>query len=807
MLITICLLTCVLNAACALAGEIIPLAEPGYVLPYGGEADLRFTPAGEYRSVRLVYTVRMDSPRTAGSTYVLALSVNGEPVRAAVSRRSVRLLNKPLETIMPGGLRISWAQSNGWRVVYAPDFTPLGYQGEVDGRLVEVSAYRFVLDITDLVRPNAENVVQMVHRGAEMNLREYFREDNPTLDLVFKELAIELSDEPPVIAPGAVEEEFSADRIMIQPPAVAEVAQIASVTDGGGLTITLPGLDLEVVSRFSFEGGGFNTLTGHQAAAEGQPEWRVERAAGDGETVVRGRARDYELRRSVNFAGDHLVVTDHLRNLTDRDIGLAWGHELRAPLAQIADAFIGGSGDPGTVQVARRENSTVFVQGERAGCGLIALDDVSRLQGVLYWDHGGAAGVRSDVFCLAAGSEYTLRWAVYPVLRPDYFDFINLCRRDLNVNFTVPGGFSFDLNSFASGEPDALRAMIAQRGLSIVASGTWSNVGGDPPYYHGAHMLQAASIIERLRTACARAREIAPDLTTLVYMHSFINTDPETPEKYPDALITNADGTPYIQPSYTRRYGINFYYAYPAVGNSYLPAMKRVLDMIMDDIGAGGVYWDEVDMISPQRTYDRWDGFSAELDDEHRIARKFGDPHLLSLEAKLELIDYLRSKGGMIIGNSAPTTQTLTDVHFPRFVETANYWYPARAHLYTPISLGDHLTVKTFEDLLRDIRDKLMLGTVYYYYARPQQPYPTITQHMFPFTPVELHRGWVLGRERLITCVPGTFTLGDADAVRVYWYGADGALTDRTGEERVEKGRRLVRLDLAEGEMAVIERE
>ncbi len=149
----------------------------------------------------------------------------------------------------------------------------------------------------------------------------------------------------------------------------------------------------------------------------------------------------------------------------------------------------------------------------------------------------------------------------------------------------------------------------------------------------------------------------------------------------------------------------------------------------------------------------------------------------------------------------------MQDLHFPRFVETASEWYPARAHLYTPISLGDHLTVNDFQTLLDDIRLKLMWGTVYYYYSRPAHPYPTITQHMFPFTPVELHRGWVLGEERLITAVPGTFSLGDEDAVTVYWYDAAGALKEgATCEERVEGGQRLIRLPLAEGEMAVIER-
>jgi len=113
---------------------------------------------------------------------------------------------------------------------------------------------------------------------------------------------------------------------------------------------------------------------------------------------------------------------------------------------------------------------------------------------------------------------------------------------------------------------------------------------------------------------------------------------------------------------------------------------------------------------------------------------------------------------------------------------------------------------KTFDDLLRDIRDKLMWGSLYYYYASPKQPYPTITQHMFPFTPGELHRGWLLGKERLVTAVPGTFTLGDKEAVTVYWYDAAGKLTDQQGEQTVQEGRRLVRLALGDKEMAVIER-
>jgi len=472
----------------------------------------------------------------------------------------------------------------------------------------------------------------------------------------------------------------------------------------------------------------------------------------------------------------------------------------------VPEAYLGGNPDPAVMSLTGYENPTCFLRGTASGCGIVALDDVYRMQGTIYWQDGG--GIRSDVFALPAGGEYTLEWAIYPTSRPDYYDFINLVREDLDVNFTVPGQFQFGLQSAAVMDLDELVAQIEERDLKVLSTGTWANGGGDPPYYHGAQSLEATGLRETFRKACENVRAIAPQVESLIYIHTFINLHEDTPERFPDSLITKEDGTPYINPSYTQRIGMPFYYCYMTLDNSYFQAMKQLVDVCLDDdeIGADGIYWDEVEMISPKRTYDRWDGHSADLDDEHRIERKFGDPHLLSLEAKVALVEHIRANGGPLIGNSCPRTRTMQDLHFPRFVETASEWYPARAHLYSPISLGDHKTVKDFAGLLDDIRLKLMWGNVYYYYSRPAQPYPTITQHMFPFTPVELHHGWVLGEERLITAVPGTFSLGDDDAVTVYWYDAAGAQTDRTCEERIEDGKRLIRLPLGEGEMAVIER-
>ncbi|MHB8995647.1 MAG: hypothetical protein ACYC63_10385 [Armatimonadota bacterium] len=783
------------------SADVTNLAPPGSVVPYGKTADFKFQAPAGYKSVRVALSIRMDSPELSGSTHVLKLLINGKPVRAAIDRTHVRLLNKPLTTRMASGIVLPWVRDNVWRVVYAPDFESAATTKAGGMQITDASPYRLVLDVTDLVTPNAENTLTIEHQGND--LRRYFPKTNPSLDFILNELAVDLSQEPAIGGAVSRAEKFSADRLMVQPPATVDVSKIVTVERGGGMKIALLGLPVHVTSRFSYQGGGFNTLTA-QGSPEGQPEWKVNVRSGKTETVIDATAKEYRLRRTVRFVKDHVEVADQLTNLTGEAIGLAFDNKLTTT-GEIVDAWIGGNPDPGVNVIEGMENTSVYLGGERSGCGLLALDDVYRVQATEYYEAG--AGVRSNSFAMAPKARYTLRWSVYPVARADYYDFINLARRDLDVNFTVPGGFQFGL-----GQPsdEAYKENAQLKGLRFMSSGVWFNSKGPVKCYHGEHMLQATEMQQQLRENSAKIRRAIPDVKSLIYIHAHINTDPEGPAKHPDARITLPDGTQYENKGYTESCGIPFLYNYPAANpdNSYLPAMKRVVDMVLDKdkIGADGVYWDEMDMISSKYTYDRWDGYSAELDDQYRIKAKRSFVHLLSLPAKAELIKYIFDTGGLLIGNSAPTSETMTKLHFPRFVETASEWYPARAHLYTPISLGDHLTIKTFPDLLRDIREKLMWGSVYYYYSSPKQPYPTITQHMFPFTPVELHRGWLVGKERVLTAVPGTFTLGDAAPVAIYWYDADGKLTEKQGEQRVEKGKRLVRLALEDKEMAVIER-
>jgi len=784
--------------------DTVSIATQGAIVAYGKTGEFAFIAPSDYKSARLVLSVRMDSPECSGSTHVLRIRLNQRIVRGALDRSSRRLLNKPMTVKMASGLEIPWVRGADWRVAYAPDFEILGTDKAGANRILDVSAHRLVLDVTDLIARGKVNCLCLEHLGESMKLRSYFPKINPSLDFVFDELAMDFSQEPPIQGATPTAEKFHADRIMLQPPATVDVQSAVAVESGGGMRIDLKGLPLHVVSRFSCQGGGFNVLSVTGSPA-GESQWKVSVERAESAAFVNASAREYRLERTVRFLLDHVEVADRLTNLTDATIGLAFDNHVVSPATDIQEAWLGGNPDPAVNRMNAMENASVFVAGNESGCGLLAVDDVYRIQAVLYYDRG--AGAQSETFALGPNDTYTLRWSLYPVVRPDYYDFINLARRDLGVNFTVPGGFQFGLG--AATDEDS-RAMAELRALKFLSSGVWFDRKGDVKCYHGEHMLQASSLREQLNNRCATIRRVVPDVRSLIYIHAYINTDPRGPEKHPDARITNEDGSQYENKGYTQSTGIPFLYNYPAADpdNSYPEAMKRVIDMCLDKdkIGADGIYWDELDWISPRYTFDRWDGRSAELDEQHRVKREMSYIHLLSMSAKVKLIEYIFSKGGLLIGNSSPTSDTLMRLHFPRFVETSAEWYPARAHLYTPIALGNHLIVKDFPSLLDDIRLKLMWGSLYYYYTTPAQPYGTITQHMFPFTPVELHRGWLLGKERIITAVPGTFTFGDKKPVKVYWYDAAGKLTEKTGEERVENGRRPIGLELAEREMAAIER-
>lgn len=785
--------------------QTVPLISQETVLEYGGAAEYAFDLPADFNSARLNLAVRMDCPKTAGSTYVMMLEVNGQVVLPAADRSATRLLNKTLSFVMPGGLNLTWFAAPKWRVVYAPDFEAVTGYTMPDG-LAEINPYRMVLDITDYLKPGEQNTLKISHTGKANALRQHF-EEGTSLDFVFRELAVEFSDKPPVSGRMSSIPVSNPDTLMVDPPQPVDVPQTCTISDDGTLRMQLADGEIILRTQMSRPGGGNNFIGETAEKAAENLNVTVGRTSTGGRVTATADA--YRMVRTIRLLDDHVEISDKYTNLRDEVTGIRITNFLETPQGAVRNAWLGGDDDPARDAAFGWENSSLYVEMENSGCGMVALDDVYRHQGVVYFD-AGRAGIRTDQFGLAPNASWTLSYNIYPTMRPSYWDMINLARRDMDVNFTIQGGFSFfSPDWILKSSKEEIAEWLALRGIKILATGVWFDKETNPDIscYHGTHMLKATALQQKIRAASDRLHEWFPDIKVLVYIHSFINTDEVAADEYPEAKVTTADGKQYINEGYTKRLGVPFRYFYMTPDNGYLDGMKRVVDMCVDEdkLNADGCYWDEMAWISSRYTYDRWDGHTVDIDANGEVTRQYAHCGLIALEGKRQLAEYILDRG-ILIGNSCPTSETMSRLQFPRFAETAATWYPTRTHLYTPISLGDHTTVKDWPTLLADIRQKLDKGTLYYHYVRPEQPGPTVTQHMFPFTPVELHSGWLLGEERIVTHLSGTYTLGDDEAVSVYVYDDTGEVADSDVTEELRDGVRYVRLALNDDQMAVISR-
>lgn len=143
-----------------------------------------------------------------------------------------------------------------------------------------------------------------------------------------------------------------------------------------------------------------------------------------------------------------------------------------------------------------------------------------------------------------------------------------------------------------------------------------------------------------------------------------------------------------------------------------------------------------------------------------------------------------------LIGNGAPFTRAMAALEFPCFVETGSITNCTRNHLYSPVALGDHLTERSEQDAYDTMLAALDYGCVYHWYndLLVVPTHHTLTRYMYPITPMELHEGYVIGRERIITKRSGLFGWGDDAEHEVHVF-------NDAGEEVADFNAPLVRRD------------
>ncbi|MFA6563265.1 MAG: hypothetical protein WCV00_15250 [Verrucomicrobiia bacterium] len=745
-------------------------------------------------TVLLDVTSRFDAKGFGGSMYFMKLTLNGRVVNAAKSRAVSRLVNKPVVSPITANLPYSWFGNSSWRVLYAPDF-----EGALKMKFYAGNPYQFVLDVTDLTNPMSENRLEITNMGNGSQATAAHTKG----DLVIKNLVIRTKSG---VSPTMAEDTADRDVINRGTPSAGPAAYKGRLLPGGGFVIDVGKQQFEFATAVSYPNAGLNRLVpAAKSDATGQKKWTVR--AGGNRAVAEGP--DYRLRRTVRFMPRRVEVADEITNLhRDRKLGLLVRHEVSLK-GKTASVRLAGNPDPAINEYHSNGNPSVYVALPKPGLGLglIVEDDVLRNQATLFYDNETAvAGLRTEMLCLPAGGSYTLRWSVYPVASADYFDFINLVRADWGSNYTVEGPWTFfSPDSILATPVEKIREQFQRLGIRYACyCGGWVDPKHDRKKIgFGTGVMEPywADFRRRLREATARIREASPGCKVLVYYDSQRDTSDGSHERFRDSWLADGKGRQ-LSTEWSGIYSLTWSVV-ATLSNSFGRAMLDVADRYLDEIKTDGLYWDEMEATgygAPLITHSIPDGHSCVLDKKsYTIDHEVGITTLLGEGHRMAVIDRVRAKGGTVMGNGPTATRKILTKKPQRMVEIQhNDTWAYEGNLDSP--LGYASSRMDFGNWTRALKMATLLVGTRYNYEHEISPY------VFPFTPIELHAGYLLGRERIIATHSGNYGWpGERCIVQVRHFDKDGKLTGRDFVTTIgREGRTAV--ELAEAEAVVLER-
>ncbi len=788
-------------------GDTVALADDDYELTLQETQTLDFTaPEGiGDRQVVLAFRARIDAPTTVGSTNMIAVAVNDTPVRLRNDRRQIRLLNKPDAFAWSSPPELNWyIRSGQWRLAYAPDFEILK-EREYYGAI----AYEFAFDVSDLVQ-RGENTVSFVHTGNEAIAKNA----GCDLTVVFRDLRLEVR-EGPGLQPGTPEApDYSGPW---QPRERRSEPIVIKRDKPAAMVLRIGAHRYELTSEFSVPG------------AEGETTWLTFPRQTGPATAPRIVAPGWTLERAITerLEDGRLLVSDTFTSTADEPVGIRMRHRLRLLDGRTERVSFGGLIDPAVTQSTLAPNPWLLVPRDDSGVALVAADDVLRNHANFTFDDANQiAAIEDDWFGLLPGASYTMDWGVYATDTGNDFDLINMVRADwMPEPFEIEGGINFfDPDAVIAYDDEELRAHLEMLNINVTMSqGGWYDrklvAAGVPNVGHGPIVASDfyADYRVRLRQAIEKLRRLRPGIKCLIYYDARLISGDEYIELYDDALFSDAHGNP-RSISRSATFGMPIAAVCPTLDNSLgQDILEKIPPMILDEIGADGLYWDEMRFGFLLPHYGSTDGHTFQIDPvSGEIVAECGVPELVTLDFKLALLDAFEERGALVVGNSPPGTRTAAGRTVVRFCENMVPHRPStilRTTLHTPISYAGssvyHEPGVTEEDFLADIRRKVEDANLYLFSA--PMFYKLFTEENlatfeYPITLTELDYGVIIGEERIITLREGTFGWpGEAWSGELIVFDAEQRITKREPISADATG--LVEIELPDGGAAAIVRE
>jgi hypothetical protein len=706
------------------------------------------------------------------------------------------MLNKPTFAPVAPSSRASWFGPGGWRLPYAPDFA-----NKAEGSFYVGDPFTLTLDVSDLT--DKHNEIRLENSLATSVAKRVNIEGTLVLD----HLTIDFTPgKSRVLRPNRPSDLLQAVGRPSSGSAEAEV----TIAPGGGIILSSGSQTWTVSSRFSYPNAGWNRLIPTpQADRDGQDSWQVQPA----ERGCLAVAPDYNIQRTVRRGPHAIEISDAITNLRSHaPLGLVVSHELDLNKIEEPEIRLAGNADPSLNEYYSPGNPSVHVATANGAIGLLCEDDVFRNQATLYF-HGLAqaetpvAGLRTEMLRLAPAETYTLRWSIYPMKGPDYFDFVNLVRQDWDANQTVQGAWvcGFDPDVILATDDRYLRTQFDRLGIRLaVLGGGWIDRKQDPRRIgFGAGVLENywADYRRRITLSAEKIRRAVPGTKVLGYYNSQRDTSVERSEFFRESRLVDSRGKP-VTTDWDGKLSVT-YSQIATLDNPFGKAMLDVADFYMQDMKLDGLYWDELEVTgfgSPLLTYNKPDGHSCLMDMKtFTIRQDVGLTTLLGKNHRLAVIDRVRAQGGMILANGPICTRAILDAHLQNMTEIQhnNYW-AFEGNLQTP--LGYMSRRKDFANLVRALNLAMLPAGCSYEY-----PY-NISRYLFPFTPLEIHSGYLLGKERIVTTRSGEFGWPDSCCLaKIHHFDSEGNQTEIEYPIQIANESR-VHINLIPGDVVVLER-
>ncbi len=715
----------------------------------------------------------IDYEKFSGGTYTLVLELNGFPLNLEQS------VNRD-ETLVFGKHTLpSIGSQNIWFCFYNNAFDAKDYP-EVFSAGDKIVPSQFTFDISSRLKPGQDNVLKVIYRPRR-NV-----EKSMTVSVA---LTTEKKKALMSYATGELLE--YAPHALANPPAYTW-----NTSQDGALEVALGGRTFTIDSSYSTRTPGWAVL------GKGGEPWKAFAVKEKG--LVEAASKEFTVVRRIKPERFHLVVTDSVTNLLDEPLPLMYSHTTATDglkYARICGTKISvrGAGRGPVYRENEGQCPTTMLVFDNASIGFVSEDDCMSTQG-FNMVNDTIGGIENEFFVLPPKATMDVEFSVYPLENDDEFIFVNRIRNVWDVNFTIPTGCM--LAGFKHNLQNSDATVIRNVSSKINPETDIMIMGGR---YHGNNLLEIDTT--EMTHSIARMRKLFPNMAQLCYFHCFISCSEYDRRELMDEAMLDAQGK---QVDYGKVE--NQYPLFEVVdGNRFTDRLAKSIEKRFE-LGFDGIFWDELDRSCAKFDYNPrfWDGVTAEIDKKtHQITRRMSNVSLISQPWRIKMIERIMArvkKTNAFIGNGAPLTRTIRKYHFPRFIETGSVSNLRRGQLFTPLALGDHLTERTELDAYRHALRCLDYGCVYYWYHyRVMATHPMISQAMFPITPIELGRGYIIAQERILANKSGFYGWNDASEFTSRVFDAGGKeVPDFKVPRVIRNGKAFAELRLPLGYSAAI---